>query len=70
MNFNKQKNLLLSNESDLPLFDEHTIVFNTDYNPNWTDDWDNINNCAVVAYIYNAETLIIEESILQHIINE
>ena len=69
-NINKQKNLLLSNESDLPLFDEHTIVFNTDYNPNWTDDWDNINNCSVVAYIYNAETLIIEESILQHIINE
>ena len=48
----------------------HTLMFNENSNTNWTDDWDNINNCSVIAYVYNSETLIIEEGVLQHIINE
>ena len=48
----------------------HTIVFSEETNINWTDDWNNINNCYVVAYVYNNENLIIEHTIKHNIINE
>ena len=48
----------------------HTIVFNENTNTNWTDDWNNIANCYVVAYVYNTETLVIEHTVKHHIINE
>ena len=50
--------------------DQKTIIFNTDHNKNWTDDWNNMNNCYVVAYIYNSETGIIEEAAQKPIYNE
>tara|TARA_B100000427_G_scaffold68892_1_gene55255 strand:+ start:2169 stop:3059 length:891 start_codon:yes stop_codon:yes gene_type:complete len=50
--------------------DQKTIVFNTEYNNNWTDEWNNINNCHVVGYIYNAETGIIEEAAQKPVYNE
>ena len=40
---------------------EKTIAFNTDHNTNWDSEWDNMNNCYVVGYIYNTETGVIEE---------
>ena len=57
-------------ESNVTLTTTHTMIFNTDYNSNWTVDWNNISNCYVVAYIYNDESLIIEESRKKQIINE
>ena len=48
----------------------HILIFNEDSNTNWTDDWDNINNCSVVAYVYNSETLVIEHAKKHHIFNE
>lgn len=48
----------------------HLIQFNSDYNINWNEEWNNVHNCYVVAYIYNSQTLIIEESAVQQIINE
>ena len=48
----------------------HTIVFSEETNINWTDDWNNINNCYVVAYVYNNENLTIEHTIKHKIINE
>lgn len=50
--------------------DQKTIIFNTNHNTNWTDDWDNMNNCYVVAYIYNSETGIIEEAAQNPVYNE
>tara|TARA_B100001559_G_scaffold295813_1_gene278490 strand:+ start:406 stop:1296 length:891 start_codon:yes stop_codon:yes gene_type:complete len=50
--------------------DQKTIVFNTDHNNNWTDDWNNLNNCHVVGYIYNSETGIIEEAVQKPIYDE
>tara|TARA_B100000902_G_C27246115_1_gene882693 strand:- start:127 stop:1008 length:882 start_codon:yes stop_codon:yes gene_type:complete len=38
----------------------HNISLNENYNANWTNDWNNSNNCYVVAYVYNTETMIIE----------
>ena len=43
---------------------------NTTNNINWTSDWDNISNCFVVAYIYNAKTLVIEHTEKHPIIND
>ena len=48
----------------------HTIVFNENTNANWTDDWNNIADCYVVAYVYNTETLVIEHTVKHHIVNE
>jgi len=48
----------------------HTILFNQDSNTNWTDDWDNINNCHVIAYVYDQNSLIIEESVKEKVLNE
>ena len=48
----------------------HTLIFNEASNINWTDEWDNIGNCSVVAYVYNDESLTIEQSTKKHIINE
>lgn len=46
----------------LILTNTHSIIFDTSNNVNWNTDWNNINNCHVVAYIYNAETGVIEEA--------
>ena len=48
----------------------NTLVFNESNNINWTEDWDNLENCHVVAYMYNTESLIIEESMIKHITYE
>lgn len=48
----------------------HTVVFNKNSNINWTNGWNNITNCSVIGYIYNTESLIIEESIKKNIIDE
>ncbi len=48
----------------------YTLILNQDSNTNWTSDWDNINNCYVIAYVYDSESLIIEDSIKKAIINE
>ena len=48
----------------------HTLILNQDANTNWTSDWENVNNCYVIAYVYDSESLIIEDSIKQAIINE
>ena len=48
----------------------YMMEFNTDHNSNWTDSWDNVNNCYVIAYVYNAETLVIEHAKKHRIINE
>ena len=34
------------------------------------NDWDNINNCFIVAYVYDAESLIIQDVVKKAIINE
>ena len=48
----------------------HTLIFNEDANVNWTNDWNNINNCAVLAYVYDTETLVIEHVQKHHIMHE
>jgi len=48
----------------------YMMLFNTDYNSNWTDSWNNVNNCYVISYIYNSETLVIEHAKKHRIINE
>ena len=48
----------------------HTLILNQDANTNWTSDWENVNNCYVIAYVYDSKSLIIEDSIKQAIINE
>ena len=40
----------------------HSIILDESANINWTNDWNNINNCSVIAYIYNSESLIIEHT--------
>ena len=50
--------------------EQKTIVFNTEHNNNWTDEWNNLNNCHVVGYIYNSETGIIEEAAQKPIYDE
>tara|TARA_B100001250_G_scaffold409348_1_gene433514 strand:+ start:2621 stop:3580 length:960 start_codon:yes stop_codon:yes gene_type:complete len=57
-------------EVGIPFSTENTIILNTEQNDNWTDDWNNINNCSVIAYVYNTETYVIEHTEKQHIINE
>lgn len=47
-----------------------TIVFNTENNTNWTSEWNNINNCYVVAYVYNSQTGVIEEVNKKRVQNE
>ena len=48
----------------------HTITFDTNSNINWTNDWDNIENCHVIAYVYNSKTLIIEHTSKKSLVNE
>jgi len=48
----------------------NTVIFNEINNINWTEEWNNLENCHVIAYIYNTESLIIEESIIKHITYE
>ncbi len=48
----------------------HTLIFNEDSNINWTENWDNINNCSVIAYVYNTETMVIEHTEKHHLVNE
>ena len=48
----------------------NTLILNQDANHNWTSDWDNINNCYVVAYVYETESLIIQDSVKKAIIDE
>ena len=57
-------------EVGVPFSTENTIILNTEQNDNWTDEWNNINNCSVIAYVYNPETYVIEHTEKQHIINE
>jgi len=40
----------------------HSITLDESANINWNNDWNNINNCSVIAYIYNSESLIIEHT--------
>tara|TARA_B100000530_G_C15932941_1_gene477694 strand:+ start:2179 stop:3129 length:951 start_codon:yes stop_codon:yes gene_type:complete len=49
---------------------ENTVIFNTQTNDYWTDEWNNINNCSVIAYVYNSDTYVIEHTEKQHIIHE
>lgn len=48
----------------------HTMSFNNNYNINWHSEWDNLHNCYVVGYVYNAESLVIEESFKTHVVYE
>ncbi|RPG60229.1 MAG: hypothetical protein CBD51_001285 [Flavobacteriales bacterium TMED191] len=48
----------------------YIITLNQNLNSNWTNDWDNINNCFIVAYVYDAESLIIQDVVKKAIINE
>tara|TARA_B100002052_G_C15881879_1_gene599704 strand:+ start:3042 stop:3926 length:885 start_codon:yes stop_codon:yes gene_type:complete len=48
----------------------HTVIFNESSNINWTDEWTNMSNCSVVAYVYDDKSLIIEESVKKPISNE
>ena len=48
----------------------NTVILNESTNINWNEEWDNLENCHVIAYIYNTESLIIEESIIKHITYE
>ena len=48
----------------------YIITLNQNLNSNWTSDWDNINNCFIVAYVYDAESLIILDVVKKAIINE
>jgi len=48
----------------------HTLILNESSNINWTDKWNNVSNCSVVAYVYDDKSLIIEESTKKRIINE
>jgi len=34
----------------------YSFMFNSVNNINWDNNWDNIDNCAIVAYIYDVET--------------
>ena len=45
----------------------HTLILDEDSNINWTIDWDNINNCYIVAYVYNTANLVIEHSTKKYI---
>ena len=44
---------------------EYNVAMNTTNNVNWTNSWNSPENCHVVVYIYNANTLIIEEAYTQ-----
>jgi len=50
--------------------DQKTIIFNTEYNKNWINEWNNLSNCHVVGYVYNLETGIIEEATQKPVYNE
>ena len=44
------------------------FIFNTSKNINWDDQWYNMENCAIVAYVYNAETMEIIQASEEKII--
>ena len=44
---------------------DYTLSLNQSSNINWTNSWNSPENCHVVVYIYNANTLIIEEAYTQ-----
>ena len=48
----------------------HTLILDQEVNQNWTSEWDNIDNCYIVAYVYDIESEIIQEGIKIAIKNE
>jgi len=57
-------------ESIIGLNFTHTMIFDTNANINWTNNWNNLNNCYVVGYVYNTESLVVEESTLKRVVHE
>ena len=49
---------------------QHKITFNTETHPQWDTSWNNIENCDIVAYVYDKETGEIEQAHKQSVINE
>jgi len=37
-------------------FNYPNFTFNTKHNLNWNEQWDNLDNCAIVAYVYDITT--------------
>ena len=54
----------------LTLQSNHSIELNTTNNINWSEDWNNINNCYVVAYIYDTKSGVIKEAAKKKFHNE
>jgi len=49
---------------------EHVITLTEENNINWLNTWDNIENCDVVAYLYNTQSGQIEQVHKKSVINE
>ena len=48
---------------------EYSVTLNEDYNINWNKDWNKAQNCNIIIYIYNTETLVIEDVHMKKLIN-
>ncbi|MBJ04957.1 MAG: hypothetical protein CMP65_03540 [Flavobacteriales bacterium] len=60
----------ISLEKDLSTKTQHTITFNELNNMNWTDSWNNIENCDIVAYVYDKNSGEIQQVQKKSIIGE
>ncbi len=54
----------------LTLKNNHSVELNVNNNLNWTEDWNNLNNCYVVAYVYDTKSGVIEEAAKKNVYNE
>ena len=55
-------------ESNNMIEKNYSFSFNGENNVNWIDEWNNIDNCAVVAYVYNTETMEIIQASEEYIV--